>query len=115
VAEQGRPWADAKQGWTAGRAAGAATADATAEEQRREEGRIRGNLVISDGRARLPATSQNCCHVIAIPLWFWLRGVFCTVWLVQGYEIPGFVVQGSKSEDRNSSGSKNGHYPIGLG
>ena len=43
---------------------------ATAEEQRREEERIRGNLVISDGRARLPATSQNHCHVIAIPVWF---------------------------------------------
>ena len=29
--------------------------------------------------ARLAATSQNRCHVIAIPLWFQLEGVFCTI------------------------------------
>ncbi|KAG2566853.1 hypothetical protein PVAP13_7NG237917 [Panicum virgatum] len=34
--------------------------------------------------ARLATTSQNRCHVIAIPVWFQLEGVFCTVWLVQG-------------------------------
>jgi len=61
--------------------------------------------------ARLSATSQNRCHVIAIPVWFQLEGVFCTVWLVQGYGMSGFVVQGPKSDDHDSLKSKNRLFP----
>ena len=46
------------------------------------------------------------------PVWFPLRGIFCTVWLVQGCGMPGFVVQGPKSDDRDSLGSKNRLIPL---
>ena len=49
------------------------------------------------------------------PVWFRPKGIFCTVWLVQGCGMPGFVVQGPKSDDRDSLGSKNGLFPINYG
>ena len=39
-------------------------------------------------------------------------GVFCTVWLVRRCGLSGFVIQGLKSNNRNSSELKNGLFPI---
>ena len=40
------------------------------------------------------------------------RGVFCSVWLVRRCGLYSFVVQGLKSNDRDSSELKNGFFPI---